>query len=629
MVYMGRIYFFCDSQMNILTAYFMMKIYYDFTKYEKILLVSNNSDKSVACARRAIELGCWSKVDIIEEAFQGQDKLLQLCNAIKIEKDDVVYLFALQNRFARALYKKARAEQAKVLIVDEGIILFKNFLEWQKINSNEMFADIDVLSDKVEGWCYEPAIFDLPSNVKLSKIELQKYLKNELNCKRLQEDVKMIFDVKEEKDIQIIYFDQYYSLNGRTIGELEKYWIEKIAWICGDLNLYIKPHPMERGFINKYKDIDVKIISSKDSPWEAIYFVNFYGKRDKNVICLSGESTAMANPLLMYGDTNYHIILLRKIFNRYMRSHKWMLGGYFEGLKNVSFSNGEHLHFPNDFKEFNDLIGRLTESEHNKLISDIDDKLIEKLSKEVMDSRPPYFLCVLQIYSSGSLMNSIVAEQVICDENFELKYHLPDSPSERGNLFKWIPCGRCFIGLKEVIVEVHTLKGSYFYNMECLMAEQPTRILTDGFIENISINPSYLLKIPEIGVKRIVIKGKWKLDFDKNRLVNAIEKDFEIRHNELNVKLIELERNWRIRYQEIEKKLNKKEQDHEIHYQELKAKLTEREEFIKAEKEQYDNGIRKLRNENTELNNKILEINKSISWRLTNPLRKIAKVFKR
>lgn len=608
---MKRIYFFCDSQMNILTAYFMMRVYYEKVDCKKILLVSNNSEKSIACANRAVTSGLWTEVDIVEEAFQGEEELIRIRDNYKIEQEDIVHLFALQNRFARALYMKAWENQSRILIVDEGVMIFKNFLEWQKNNPNEMFANIDVVSEKVEAWCYEPAIFALPPNVQLNKIELREYLQDKLKCKLLQDDVKRIFDVKEEPDIQIIYFDQYYSLNGRTIGEIEKYWIEKIAWLCDDLNFVIKPHPMERGFINKYEDIGVKIISSKDSPWEAIYFVNYYKKRDKKIICLSGESTAMATPLIMYGDTNYYIVLLRKIFNRYMRSHEWMLEGYFEGLKKIPFGRGQHLYSPNDFKEFYSIIRELTESSKEKLISDIDNRLIEKLSKDILDNRPSYFLCTLQMYKSGNIIKSIVAEQVIYDEDFELKYDFMDLVTEKDIFFRWIPCGNCFIALKDVFIEVHTLDEKDSYNIEHLVAEQPTKILEDGFVENISINPSYLLKISTNEIRKVIIRGKWKLDFNKKRLINAIEQDWVMRNEELKERLNEVDRNWKIQYHELEEKLNEKNS------------------FIRLERERYEEMTEKEKSKNIILNDKILAIENSASWKLTMPLRKISRILKK
>lgn len=629
MTFMERIYYFCDSQMNILTAYFMMKIYNDTSNYKNILLVSNNSDKSVACAKRAAKLELWSEVFIVEEAFQGKENLLQIIDNYKIEQTDIIYLFALQNCFARALYKKAWYKHSKILIIDEGVILLKKFLKWQKDNPNEMFADIDIVNQKIEAWCYEPAIFDLPANVQLNKIQLQEYLQDESKFKILKEDVKNIFDVNEEENILIIYFDQYYSLMRRTVGEIERYLIEKIVSICNGLDIVIKPHPMERGFVNKYKGINVKTISSKDSPWEAIYFVNFYKKKDKKIICLSGESTAMATPLLMYGDTNYYIILLRNIFNHYMRPYEWLLEDYFEGLKKIPFGKSQHLYIPSDFKEFINIIRKLTNSNEDNLISDIDNKLIEKLSKEIIEIKPPYFLCTLQMLKSESVIRSIVAEQIICDEDFELKYDLSNSICEKDILFRWIPCQRCFIALKDILVEIYTLDKKYLYNTECLISEQQTRILENSFIENISSNPSYLLKIEKKEIRQIIIKGKWKLDFNKDRLINLIEMDWKNKCEELNYRINKSEQNWEIKYQELNEMLNKKEQEWKVQYHELIEMINKKDDIIRLEKERYEDTIIKIEKENITLNSKILDINNSSSWKITKPLRIIARYLKK
>lgn len=621
---MGRIYFFCDSQMNVLTAYFMMKIYHDTSDYKKILLVSNNSEKSVACARRAEKLELWSEVFIIEEAFQGEESLLQIIDNYEVERNDIVYLFALQNRFARGFYKKAQEEKAKISIVDEGVILFKNFLQWQKNNPIDVFADIDVINKNVEGWCYEPAIFDLPENVHLNKIQLQEYLQDEIKFNILRSDVKNIFDVSEDENISIIYFDQYYTLMGRTVGDIEKYLIEKIAWICSGLNFVVKPHPMERGFVNKYKGINLKTISSKDSPWEAIYFVNFYRKKDKKIICLSGESTAMATPLIMYGDTNYYIILLRNIFNRYMKPHEWMLGDYFEGLKKIPFGSGQHLYIPNDFKDFNNIIKMLIKSNQDNLISDIDDRLIEKLSKEIIEIRPPYFLCALQLGNSEKIIKSIVAEQIICDEDFEVKYDLSSTRCENDVFFRWIPCEKCFIRFKDILVEVYTLDDKYLYNSECLISEQGTQILGDGFVENLSSTPSYLLEIPVSNIEKIIIKGKWKIDFNKDRLINTMDLNWKIKIQELEARLNKREQEWKNQYQELSEIINKKEEEWRVQNRELNKLINKKDECIRIETEKYEKIIDKIESENNTLNNKIMDISNSTSWKITKPLRAIS-----
>ena len=170
---MGKVYFFCDSQRNILSAYFMKQIYFRSDEYEIILLVSNNSDNSVACAKRIMEMGGWKKVEIIKEAFKDQIYLESLAQSYKITNEDTIGVFALQNRFARAFYKQAALVDASIMLIDEGVILFHDFLNWQKEHKNEMFADINVLDKRITAWCYEPLMYELPQNFVIKRIELR------------------------------------------------------------------------------------------------------------------------------------------------------------------------------------------------------------------------------------------------------------------------------------------------------------------------------------------------------------------------------------------------------------------------------------------------------------------------
>ena len=43
---------------------------------------------------------------------------------------------------------------ASIMLIDEGVIFFHDFLNWQKEHKNEMFADINVLDKRITAWCY-------------------------------------------------------------------------------------------------------------------------------------------------------------------------------------------------------------------------------------------------------------------------------------------------------------------------------------------------------------------------------------------------------------------------------------------------------------------------------------------
>lgn len=90
------------------------------------------------------------------------------------------------------------------MLIDEGVILFHDFLNWQKEHKNEMFADINVLDKRITAWCYEPLMYELPQNFVIKRIELREYLNDVEICKKMQTDVKTILMYKMKR-VQKLY----------------------------------------------------------------------------------------------------------------------------------------------------------------------------------------------------------------------------------------------------------------------------------------------------------------------------------------------------------------------------------------------------------------------------------------
>ena len=72
----------------------------------------------------------------------------------------------------------------------------------------------------------------------------------------MQTDVKTIFNVQDETCAEVIYFDQYYALSGRTIAEIERYFLDIISTICSEYDFYINRIQWSGGLI-----INIKILA--------------------------------------------------------------------------------------------------------------------------------------------------------------------------------------------------------------------------------------------------------------------------------------------------------------------------------------------------------------------------------
>lgn len=590
-----------------------MKIYFHNARYQNYLFVYNNSNHSVECAKRAAQLHIWFEVHVIESAYKNEAEMKDVGEKIKLQCDDIVYIFALQNPFARLIYQKADQCGSQIRIIDEGITLFQSFLSWQKKYPEENFADIDVLDKPLEGWCYMPQMYDLPDNVELKKIELVKALEDDKRCRLMQKEVRDIFDIKEECIPQVIYFDQYYALEGRTTSEIEKFLLKKLACICSQLDFAVKKHPMERGFETKFSDLDISFMQSSNSPWEAVYFANIYKKLNRKVICITGYSTSISTPALMYGDTNYHIVLLKKIYDKYLKPIVNIGDSFYTRISEIENIS---MFLPETYEEFQAVMSSLTNKKiacKNKLISYDQDMLYKLCKKDIQYSNSILF-CNLEIYDKESSVYHMRKEMVIDKEEFIIKYDVPEQFSEGEYKFKWKPCEYAFISLKEIKVIVKEARIEKIYTMDCLVPENPIVTTEDGYIESQYYKPSYFLNIQNTQIQNITICGKWKVDFHKDRLINRLEDTYIDLINDVEKKqevILKQVQN------ENQLKLDKMQQEFSYKYQSCKEEFEKEYQRMNQLEKKNQSLIKDYKKRMEDLEN-------SLSWKITKPLRILA-----
>ena len=602
---MKTVFFYCDSQANILTSYFMKKMYYD-KYYKSVLLVDSQSNNTIECARRASEYKIWDEVEVVDSKIKMQTYFDRLA------KNDKVFVYALQNEMAREFFAYAK-DKCYAAIVDEGVLIFNEFLALQK--NDEKLQIVDVQKSTVEAWCYEPQVVDLPSNVNVNKIGLQDFLNKVDDLHELKKEIKTLFDIKplteQEKKSRIIYFDQYFTLCGRTSPEVEKYFLKKIEYLCGNETMLIKPHPMERGFNNKYEWMNSNIYSNQVAPWEAIYFVNFYHEEMKPDIYISGESMSLATPLIMFGDENYVIINLMNICRKIYGKPAWKVSEYAERVCKYAEKASKKMFFPEDFCELDELLQILIPNRNvdEKKIKKYDmDKMME-WAKLLKNNQTNLIQCSLQIVDGKNGIESYTEPQILNGENFCIKYSFLGKKIDASSTFRWNPCGRCFLALKDVSITAKYVNNKTNISND-IVAEQATEKIEDEFEKNIFYYPSYVFYLPEGELNSIEIVGKWKFDFDVNRLVDCIEKNQNVYVEQSRLQIIHLEHSSKYIQNELMEK-NKLLENSE----EMNRKLMEKNKLLENSEEM-----------NRKMENYLQTLYNSWFWKITYPIRKFLKV---
>ena len=616
---MKKVFFFCDSQMNILTTYFISKIYYSADEYELFLMVSNNSDNSVACAKRAGKLDLWKEVRIIEEAGQNREELERIGETVSFSQEDIVHLYALQNRFARLLYKKAYDGKVQINITDEGVFLFNDFLKWQEEAPNEMLSDIKVKNTGVKAWCYCPEMYQLPDDVTVKRIQLREALEDDAMRITMQEEVRILFGIKEEEMPEVIYFDNYYTLFGRTTAEVEKYLLKKLSVLCEPLDFAIKKHPMERGFQNKYEGIAARVLETSASPWEAIYFVNIYKKTEKKFVCITGESTSVFNLALMYGDRNYSIILLKDIYDCYLKPVEWDSEKFFARFSASSIGDYCRVYRPKGYDELQTILSELTGQPLDGMdqLKAMDQDMLCRLCFKNVGKEKCQLVCGLQVYRDGTHVEDVYKEHIIDGTKFYLSYDISPKYIDETLSFKWCACANGFIAFKSVKCTIISDTKKEIYDMSWLLSGQNVIEKEDGWCEIQDMEPVFDLPLHITKITQVVIEGEWKFDFSHDRVGGFLKEKFS---NELQVERNALAESKR----EIDKLIEK---SREISARKDEAALAYETTISQLKEEilEKDNCLKTAASEKEDLEKRLSNITNTFSWKITRPLRFVRK----
>ena len=608
---MRKIFFYCDSTMNILTAYFISRIYY--SDDYKILLISNNSSNSRLCVSRAQGLNIWNEVSCVYEFGKNREELIALGNNIAIEKDSIVHLFALNNRFAQILLNKTINLGAKFILTDEGYWTFNNFLQCIEKNSEFSWLDFDISELKIEAWAYEPQICRVPDYISPKRIELSDALKNTSLCLSMQEEVKKLFGIQDCHVPDIIYFDDYLSLRGSTAPQIEKYMLKLINCICSDYDCYFKKHPMERGWRSKYEDMELKFLPYENAPWEAIFFACMYNKmQNKDLILLTQSSTAVVNVILMFKVYNFKIILLHPLFEKLKKSNWWSGKEYFDSFINISEKNKDSIIIPRDLY---DLVLKISDILHHSVdkidilekMQNIRETALEDAAEE-LNNLEHVLVQPLELVAVDETHQIYYNEHVLFakEEQFEIEYVLNDEDYAATNRFEWKPNEKGRIYFKTLKIVGYTIDENEEIDLSDTIQNKNRE---DGvFLNEYLYRPNITFDGLNRVYKKIKITGEIIWDMSLEGVRTSYEEiynravDYWIRKDKENSQQIE---NLNTSITQLEKNIKLYEE-----------KLRKQEELIQQMKVSAEKDAEELKC-----------IYDSLSWRITKPVRSLRKNF--
>lgn len=608
---MKKIVFYCDSTMNILTAYFISKVYYpdDY----KVLMISNNSSNSVQCVKRANSLNVWNEVRCIYEFGKSKEELFALGNDITIEPDYIIHLYALNNRFAQVLLNKAVDAGTKFILTDEGYWTFNNFLECVEKDDSFCWLNFDITKLKIEAWAYEPQMCKVPDYVTAKRIQLGDALKDASFCAQMQDEVKQLFGIQDCPAPDIIYFDDYLSLRGTTAPVIEKYMLKLINNICSEYDYCLKKHPMERGWKSKYDGMDVKFLPYENAPWEAIFFACMYNKvGNKNIILLTQSSTAVVNAILMFKVYNFKIILLHPLFEKIKKTNWWTGKEYFNNFMSISESNKESIIIPQNLC---DLVEKIADIFHRsvnktevleKILSIQEEALVE--TAEEVNELEHVLIQPLELIGMDGEHQVYYNEHVLFskEEKFEIEYLLSNDKCIAVNRFEWKANEKGRVCFKSLDVTGYTVDENDVINLSNTV--QNNNQENGIFLNDFFYRPNIIFDGMNKSYQKIRITGEVIWDMSLEGIRTSYE---EIYASAIGY-WIEKDRSNLSRIEVLDKK--------NVQFEEKVKKYEE-------EVQQRDEKIRKLYDSQKKDMEEITYIYNSFSWRITKPLRWLKKIF--
>ena len=248
----------------------------------------------------------------------------------------------------------------KVFIFEEGYISYFPLNEifpergMHKLMNvrNKLLGIKKINFNSIDGYLFfnpKLSIFD----TKIKKYEISR---KSVNDKKMNENIKYIFDVKESTiknyDKKIIIFEET-ALTENNFDDINI--ILKIAEKVGKDNVLIKLHPRTKG--DRFSKLGIKTLGSDGIPWEAITLTGDFS----NKILIAIGSGSIVNYRLTYGK-NMRAILLFKLFKTNLKYLSSNYDKFWNKLKSTYPESG--IYMPETMEELDKILDDIRSDEN-------------------------------------------------------------------------------------------------------------------------------------------------------------------------------------------------------------------------------------------------------------------------
>lgn len=498
-------YFFCETTAHILTSYFISKLY--LKDIPKVMFLQQGRLNVERCCEAMTELNIWNKVVLVPE-LKTEEEVLAFYEPFQINGDDIFYFFTYHSVADRGLYYLMSMAGGKLIATDEAGFIVGRFQECRKQVSGTAFLDIDF--NRIEEiWMYDFSICTITLGCKRKKIDLTGIAKDFELLKNMQNDVRKLFSIEEDAlNTQVIFFDQPLAQVGYISYTATQYLMNMLYDLLSPFGLKIKTHPGELHPESKYSQRPFTILKNSHAPWEALYFVNYYGKKLEPLVLVTYASLAVTSVSTMFGMSNIKAIFLHKIVRKMLKEERQ---GLFESADLRLEDDKENILLaPDSFFELSRNIKEIFGTEAVSLKTKvIDEGLFQFYLQELKKQNvflPNYLTgATIQYFAQGRLVYSSFDCWPYEDENFMLLFQCPSN----------VEFDRCYLSisnsymLDKLNIENLTWKDGNVERALKIISETQMQVEEPYYYMLDGVAIFRVCDVPNIGGGTIQVSGKW------------------------------------------------------------------------------------------------------------------------
>lgn len=540
-------YFFCETTSHILTTYFISKVY--LMNVPKVVFLQQGRPNVSSCCEKMKKLNIWDEVIVVPELMEEDESIL-FYKPYNINSEDIFYFFSYHSVANRCLYYLIEHAGGELIATDEAGAIVERFEECKDRIIGTVFCNLD-FSKIREIWMYDFSTCTIRSACKRRKIDLTNLADDLQLLGRMQEDIKLIFSIKEEHfKGRVIFFDQPLAQVGYISYAANQYMINMVYDLLSPFGLSIKSHPGELYPESKYSQRPFSLLRNTQAPWEAIYFVHYYGRDLGTLALITYASLSVTSIFFMFGIKNIKVIFLHQIVRQLLKVNR---KGLFESADlRLAADKSNMISAPNSFCELaqivKELFGRETSPLKTRVVDETQFEFYLKNLKRQNVFLPNYLTgATLQYFSNGTLVYSASDCWPYENDDFILSFQCP----------KDITFDRCYLSinnnymLEKIHIESLIWKGTEAARELDYIPEVRVSTDRDWWILQDCIAVFRVCNIPS-SMGKVIISGKWSYKRTNEEMLSAKENEInehykqiselQIRNQELKDKVESLEK---------------------------------------------------------------------------------------